>query len=415
MKIFRFFAIAMVLILTVFTFVTCDLFSDEEVAKNAPKGVYVGVFSFSENDPTIIHSTNGTKAVQDLVLNTSGAYGSASNLSLVHLTASSRNKLTGAGDYAGVGVLDNYKKRPSGLKPLLYAVDSVIKNLKDKEDRLTPSLNNVTIVSFTDGFDQGSADIADVINWNSYGEVVNEKIRTVKIKDNPINAYAVAIRNTNASQATTLGYVTSDDENIKTEDDWGSLNAVFKDIANSLHSVKYYSSLTISINGPASVLGNAFDTEGDNFFACFDGKGPNDDSTHYVKGKLIYNDAAARWEIQDAKYVNGSTNFNFEEPAVGVKRRNTTARYDFLFSGISVANISMAGFNEFRFTNGDWEEIEGAKADSENLVVQNTADQKSAIVCLVLDANLDDTNITKVRAAAKEFIDTLYAESIKDK
>jgi hypothetical protein len=134
-------------ILAVFAFNTCS-FDDvaDVISKTAPVGVYVGVVSFAADNSSY-------QPVKDLVASTSSSNSIIG--SLVYLgDDASKNTLTNT-------VLGAYTVGATSNTPLYYAVDSVITKLKNSEKFLSSKLDNVTIVTFTDGYDQGSATYAN--------------------------------------------------------------------------------------------------------------------------------------------------------------------------------------------------------------------------------------------------------------
>ena len=395
------------LILSVFTLGTCDW--NATISRIAPPGVYVGAFSFAGTT-----SAYGREYIRDLV-RTSPVSGSSSNLSLVHLDEYSTE------DFKTYVIDESYVSGSDNARPLMFAVNTVIDNLKKSEASLPETLDNVTIISFSTGLDQASADLANASSSAAYGELVRTKIRGTNqdtgegqtlIKNKPINAYAVAVDNADSSykaqQTTIMNYISSgsgSDGNIIWATNLTSLDDIFRNIATGLTSIRYISSITITVNGPATALGYSLEGEQYNFCATFDGNAPAS-SLRYIKGELRRDDTSGKYEIVNL-YFRGI--ISDLEKAVESGRNGIAV--DFGFPGLSGLSGNETLQEYYYGTGGIWIPLGGASGTSTMSVSKK--EQKSAIVVLVLDATLSYTDLNNVKNAAKNFVQILYDSSIE--
>ena len=409
MKKMYFFAALGLVVLSAFALTTCDF--DKFVSNISPAGIYVGVIAVDGNNgywSSPVKDLVDEARKQDLItINTlSGGY-------LAYLDDETVGNLK-------TGVLGLYQKSNSLNNPVIvYGVDQVIeKRLLKYQKSFQKDLANVTIVTFTAGADQGSGTLSNQSD-DAFGTKVQTKIRGTgsnaagqkKIRGQPINAYAIALPTSNqAIQNKNLNYITSGTDaepNIVKITNINSLNSAFADIANSLTTISRAGSVNITISGPSAPLNY---TAGDNFIATFDGKN-TEQSSRYIKGKVFH--TGSRWEIQNLSAVGIDLKGTTVAKQSGIRGINV----DFNFPNITgIKNTDK--MNQYRYENGvGWTPMTGGSA--ENATYGNwfnflpSATKKTAVIYLVLDATLSDTDIATVKAAAANFIQTLYEESLK--
>jgi hypothetical protein len=407
----------------VFMFSTCDQI-DDLISSWAKKGVYVGVFAFQGVAPGASEST----ACIDLVYNTynnsrndeyPAVNVSATDLSLAFLDAANKDNINN-----NVLGTNSYKAGNSASQPLVYAVDQVIANLEQHKSTLQEKLTQITIVSFSTGADTVSSNFGgSTLSPTQYGSIVKGKIDNGIIRDGktiPINACSVILSQTiTQDMKNSVPFIVSGDGGFDNDGNivngniiiapdlkTNTLTPIFEKIADSISSIRYSGSTTITINGAATVAAAKL-KDGNNFFASFDGKAPpgeENESTKYILGKVILNDNN-RYEIINIKFYNG------DAQPISLKNSEECARlsggyFDFEFTDLDVNVTSFAGYR----SNDDdgWTKI---TSDSSSTVKKTISEQKSSIVFLVLDSTMSAADINSVRSAARGFIDKIWAIS----
>jgi len=376
-------------------------------AKTSDPGVYVGVYSY-----------DGSKDPKDLVKSQQDNVSvSAGSNSLAYLSDDNNSLIQ---QY----VLNDYKQGNTSARALMCAVSKVIDNLKNDEKGLNGKLNNVTIVSFSSGEDQGSPDYAGITGVNNplvtYGNQIRTKINTTIINTDgnrgiPINAYSVILSPTaNPSDdiKNTAQYITSGDgawgQNpyIITASDLteNTLKPIFEGIAGSLPGIKYASSVTIAITGPGSINTATLDSESCNFAAVFNDKAPDATDVVSIKG-LVSQGTDGKYQMANIKY----TGIPSGTAASVVESERNGIKVGFTFPGLELT-IDKAKYKQYKYDGSSWNELSGVDAATDLTALP--AEKKTAVVVLILDASLrQPTDINNVRAAAAAFINKLYTES----
>ncbi|MDR0785833.1 MAG: hypothetical protein LBE74_08155 [Treponema sp.] len=427
---------------TVMAFSTCgDV--DEVISNMADVGVYVGLLSFDGAEGGTLYDLIDAKAYGEGAFSGTLTIGSYSNTlssnSLIYLNNKGNKVLANdlltnlvdednnfnTTDYKGTDVLKGliqarYRAGTSDSNdstPLFSAVNQSINIMKNGEAKLPATLNNVTIVTFTDGNDQGSEDfdgqtdekIQDRIRgtWNGETSVYSGG---ETVKGQGINAIAIAVPGDSSfasSRDANLAAITSgtdpQDKSVYEATNFNSLNTVFEDVANSLKAVQQISSFTLTISGPSKVVNSGkFDNDGINFAATFDGAGSLEASQKLLKGKVVKN-SDNTYSITDITYEGGigpSSNTTANQSG------KQGARVEFYFGGFTGADANSQITEYYVDSNGAWQQLEALEKGKGFSFAK--AEPKSAIVYLVLDATLTTEQVTAVRTAANTFIDKLY-------
>jgi len=403
--------LAALMICSALLFTTCGLGDviKKWLAETSEPGVYVGVLSFAQG-------SEPDWGVKDLVFNqankelTIPLKISATDPSLVYLDS---ENLASIKD----NVLNDYVPGNTNGRPLVYAVDRAIQNLTNYIDSLNDKLDNITIISFSSGTDQGSGAALNQGNTLAeYGKYVKSRIDTPIIrnrdrKEFPINAWAIAVKASNATlQEQTLKYISSGDDSVgynykitETLNDT-DLKNIFDSIGLSLTSIQTSASLTLTVNDPSSFImdDSTLENSSYNFLAVFDGKDPSQ-STKYIKGKILNSDGI--WKISNLSFT-GLTS-SLQEV---IQSGKNGSYVDFGFPGLSGIG-SGTSLAEYMYTTEGWFKMSGE--DNKVVITVRPAEKKTAIIFLVLDATLSNNDLIKVRNAASNFITLLYAESNK--
>lgn len=289
---------------------------------------------------------------------------------------------------------------------LYYAVDN---NLSYLEKCAFPDdVSSVSIITFTDGLDQGSRALdkqdqnnSYTANSKSYVEAIAEKLQRIKVNNLPINAYAIGVRGSDvqgdavATFENNLLKLSSSKENAMQVSNMDEVNAKFEAIAKSLYSKTETHSLTITIPMPS-------ENEKERFTF--------DDVTDPTKSKCYLEGVYANGALNDIKYVGCQSSSGakvLETNAGGVK-------IQFLFENFTDLKgnaISTTKMQQWHMEEGvtNWtRNSEFKPTESINVEEKRT----SAVVMLILDcsSSLGASDFAKVKSAAVNFVKTLAGE-----
>lgn len=275
-------------------------------------------------------------------------------------------------------------------------------------DRLTQSsfpsdLISASIVTFTDGLDQGS------VAYNEYyenmgiaqyltdlnGRILSEKVCGSNIK---IDAYAIGLQGKDVQDVdafkNNLKKLSSSEDKMFEANDMDEVNETFNNIARSLYSATSIFSMTFNIPMPSN---------GEVIRFTFDNVEKAEDSKCYIEGTYRSRN------LEDLKFEGCL----YQGPAVisGVK---SGVEMSFSFEGLSDTNneqLPRTNIQNFKKSsvNGIWQlnsEFDG------NSNVEIEEEQKTAVVMLVLDcsSSLGD-DFAKMKTAANNFISLLLNAS----
>ena len=275
-------------------------------------------------------------------------------------------------------------------------------------DRLTqasfPSdLISASIVTFTDGLDQGS------VAYNEYyenmgiaqyltdlnGRVLSEKVCGSNIK---IDAYAIGLKGKDVQDVdafkNNLKKLSSSEDKMFEANDMDEVNETFNNIARSLYSATSIFSMTFNIPMPSN---------GEVVRFTFDNVEKAEDSKCYIEGTYRSRN------LEDLKFEGCL----YQGPAVisGIK---SGVEMSFAFEGLSDTNneqLPRTNIQNFKKSsvNGIWQlnsEFDG------NSNVEIEEEQKTAVVMLVLDcsSSLGD-DFARMKSAANNFISLLLNAS----
>lgn len=289
---------------------------------------------------------------------------------------------------------------------LYYAVDN---NLSYLERCQFPNdVSSVSIITFTDGLDQGSRALDKQDQNNSYAadsksyvEAIAEKLQRIKVNNLPINAYAIGVRGSDVQGDAVTTFennllkLSSSAENAMQVSNMDEVNAKFEAIAKSLYSKTETRSLNITIPMPSEKEKERF---------TFDNVTDPTKSTCYLEG--IYAGGA----LNDIQYVGCQSSSGakvLETSAGGVKIQFVFENFtDLNGNAISTNNMQQWHMNEGETT---WTRNSEFKP-TESINVEET--RTSAVVMLILDcsSSLGTSDFSKVKTAAKNFIKNLAGE-----
>jgi len=284
---------------------------------------------------------------------------------------------------------------------LYYAVDNAINRLQAAT--LPNYLVNVAIVTFTDGLDN----ISTALNTNystrdAYRDAIQNRIRTTRIKNQPITAYSIGVRGTDVADIDAfragLAAMASNAENVREVTNMTEVNNTFAQIAASLTNVNQSQSIVIRVP-------DGYD-DGSRLRFTFDNVNATTvaNSTLYVEG--IYRKSGTTRSLQNVVYHGLSSS-----SGTTVTGTLASLRGVFTFENTSTVSGSNVPTNnvqawEWRVTPQIWQRDSefGREGD-----VETITERKSAVIMLVLDCttSLGNTDFNSMKNAANNFITTL--------
>ncbi|MBR3711048.1 MAG: hypothetical protein IKM99_08820 [Bacteroidales bacterium] len=279
---------------------------------------------------------------------------------------------------------------------LYHAVNTAL----DKIESITPpaDLINVSVITFTDGLDQGSYVLNDNYNSNDdYLNAVSNRIKSTYISDIPVSAYTIGVKGSDVvdinSFRRNLEKLSSNEENVYEVESMSQVGTIFADIAQDLYnqSSSYDVTLKLPAQNPGTLIRFTFDNVED-----------ATQSTMYIEG--TYSRQNNKGLLNEVTYV-------------GLQD-----------CGPVIYATSSGIFDEFTFVNlltPDGEQVPATLTKQWNYIPSSNAWQnnseftpsgntvvkeefKSALVMLVLDCSSSLSNdFQSVKNAARQFIETL--------
>ncbi len=138
---------------------------------------------------------------------------------------------------------------------LYYAVDEAINKLTTTA--LPEELVNVSIVTFTDGLDQGSLMMNSSYNDNAaYLAAINDRIESVRVQNQPITAYSIGLKGNDVSDdeqfMANLQNFASAPENATEVSSMDEAYTQFRKIAEQLNNVNTSQTFSLTIPGQSN-------------------------------------------------------------------------------------------------------------------------------------------------------------------
>ncbi|MDR0412152.1 MAG: VWA domain-containing protein [Treponema sp.] len=361
------------------------LFAQDDPAQS---GVYIGIISFAANAEDI----------------TEGAP--------VYLDEEGKDKL--------FEILDNsYQKASTQGTALYYGVHKALANLSQNQSKFPSDVDSVNLIAFTDGLDNNSTSVAlEPIETEDFGEKFasdylaydKEQIASREVAGKPITAYAIGVMGADVSDSdaftAALQDLASDEANYFELADFAQANDQFANIANGLAMLT--KKVTFTIKTPSYPVGTkvriTFDVpEGGN--TAEDAEG----SQNYLEGEVA---------VKSRKYILANIAYGGDvscsmvpaDASVNGVLDGTEVGYTFVdLKGFDPDIDDATAVKQWSMNSGadSWQVNSEYAFDGSTETITN---YKSVVVYLVLDSStsLSDDDITNVREAAKEFIQTVY-------
>lgn len=294
---------------------------------------------------------------------------------------------------------------------LYYAIDNTLTYLEHCS--FPEKLQNISIITFTDGLDQGSSardredgNNAYANNTNTYKEAINKKIQNLKINGVAIDAYAIGLRGSDIPNSQdvlalfneNLVKLSSKPENAMEVSSMSEVNAKFRTIAESLYKSSITTTFKVVIPEPGD------DNMPERFTLDLpDNAATPDASKVYIEGNYDKVNRA----LKNIKYVGCMS-------SSGSVVKQEEYQGDILFSfenftdekgeQIDATKMNVRQWNIYAGTSTWIANIEFSKQRQPKPEIQRA----SAVAVLLLDCSSSlGADLAKVKAAANDFIKTL--------
>ncbi len=294
--------------------------------------------------------------------------------------------------------IDNLSSQNGTL--LYYSVDQSIRTLS--RARYPDDLFNVSLVTFTDGLDQGSAMmIEDYPGDDSYLNRLNRRLLTKQIYGIPITAYSVGLKGSDVTDAVkfnnNIQKLANPSSNAFLASSISTVNSRFREIADEFSQTITIYNLIVSIPGPAN--GTRVRFTFDNRDASF--------SHLYIEGVFdLSSKSLTNVVCNGLTFPNDGT---VQGEADGIFVR-------FAFNGIMVQDksirLSQSDIKQWNYNTSTSRWQINSEFNSENDAKVEMA-RKSAVLLLNLDCSSSlGSDFSTLKTYAKSFIDRLYQASI---
>ena len=212
---------------------------------------------------------------------------------------------------------------------LYYAVDNSISKLQ--KATYPDNLYDVSVVTFTDGYDEGSTDEPGVsyISRGEYAAAIQNRMENETVSGHKITAYSLGIESDETSTSssafqTHLRNLATSEDNTFLVKNMNELNAKFMDIADSLSETKYVQEFTFSMSSP---------DPGATIRFTFDNVSNPVNSKLYIQGTFAREgDNKEIRKLKDITY-KGLTSKSTSTEVIGV-RNLTDTKYSYTFKDI---------------------------------------------------------------------------------
>ena len=320
-------------------------------------------------------------------------------------------------------ILDTeYKPATKDGTVLYYAVHKALNKLKSQEATFPKKTQSCNIITFTDGLDVGSTNPAlwpEPIDGKNYGgedgkeylKWLHGRLEEVKVKGQPVTASAYGVQGKDIEGTEDIAKFKNDIEQLKTangkavtKDSFDELGDEFGKIAKDLTIVTKHTSFDLLIIPPTSGNGTVYKMTFDNIGTSSSNA---DNSAVYFTGTYNYDKSTKTYTLKDIQY----SGITCSQTSITGEEKEGIVKFHF-----DDFNLNSGTINEDYIQQ--WYKAKDATTWRRNSEYEqgNTTttkvDKHSAIIYLVLDSSksLSSSDVSKVRNAAKDFIDTLQTQ-----
>ena len=278
---------------------------------------------------------------------------------------------------------------------LYYSVDEAINKLQAAT--LPSDLVNVSIVTFTDGLDQGSLELnSNYQNRPAYRNAVQERIKNTKIQGLDINAYSIGIKGNDVANESefqeNLNSLASSTANAIRVGNMKELTSKFSEVASSLYNESTSQTIELKIPGQE---------EGAKIRFTFDNVSNAANSSLYIEGTYHFSSKSLRNVVYVGMTSSSGTTVSGTSDG--------TVRYSYSFTDLKTNSGNTVPVNYIR----QWEEYGSSRWQINSEFTPDNdiniiPEQKSAVIMLVLDCSSSlGSDFGTMQNAATAFINTL--------
>ena len=280
---------------------------------------------------------------------------------------------------------------------LYHAVNTGLNSLANA--KIPENLINVSVVTFTDGLDQGSYILSDYNSGSEYLAAVNSRINNELIGGTNISAYSIGVRGSDVSDIegfrNNLKKLSSDPiNNVAEVNNMSEASEKFAQIAQQLYNQSTFYNVTLKLPAQEPNTKLRF---------TFDNVSEATASQCYIEGTYIRTNG--KGQLTEIRYVG-------LECMSGVA---VTASSEGIFDVFAFQNLTDTQGNQISTdyvkqwnwleSNGQWQ-YNSEFTPSGNTEVVN--EYKSAMIMLVLDCSSSlGSDFVNMKTAANGFIETL--------
>lgn len=278
---------------------------------------------------------------------------------------------------------------------LYYAVDNAIDKLSAAI--LPDDLVNVSIVTFTDGLDQGSMMMnPDYASDSEYLSALNERIGSVKIHGKSITAYSIGLKGNDVTDENkfmeNLQNLASAPENAAEVSSMEEVNAKFQEIAEQLYNIS--SSQTINLKIPGQSNGTVIRF-------TFDDVADAAQSEIYIEGTFSLQDRTLKEITYQGLSCSSGATVAGTQDGIFVTFSFTDLKQT---TGDAVPTSYIKQWSYLPSTS-QWQ-INSEFTPEDNTVT--TVDRKSAVIMLVLDCSSSlGSQFSNMQTHANQFIEKM--------
>ena len=303
-------------------------------------------------------------------------------------------------DILSTSTASQYKSFVNGLTLrdgtiLYYAVDNALDMLCNA--KIETPLKNVSLITFTDGLDQGSLMMTDKYGSSyEYLDAMSKRISSATVGDLHVNAYSVGLRGKDVSNVSlfkqNLRDLASSEENSYELSNINGLREKLQAVADQIISVSNRQTVTLRVPG----IDN-----GSRMRFTFDGK-PAESSELYIEGTFNLRDRSLR----DVSYhgIKATSGKMVQGTQVGIK-------VDFTFTGMRLAlgngllpTSSIQHYYQLP-SSSSWQKNSEFNTANDT---QTSVSHSGATIFLTLDCSSSLGNdFSKMKQYANEFIDLI--------
>ena len=279
---------------------------------------------------------------------------------------------------------------------LYHAVNTGLNSLAAA--KIPENLINVSVVTFTDGLDQGSYVLGGYNSGSEYLNNVNSRIMNELVGGTNISAYSIGVRGSDVNDinsfSNNLSKLASSPTNVFEVSDMNEASDKFAEIAQQLYNQSTFYNVTLKLPAQEPNTKIRF---------TFDNVSEAGESQCYIEGTYIRTNG------------NGQlTNIEYQglESMSGVAVTATSSGIFDLFSFRNLTDLNGVQMTTDYVKQWNWIEATGQwQYNSEFTPSGNTEvidEYKSAMIMLVLDCSSSlGTDFTTMKTAANGFIETL--------